>query len=503
MKQKYTIILLFLIFSLNSFGQIAFDLKGTVVSKSIVATNVSGAIIQPGTSLKILEYGKYTSPDGASIPGYLVEVDHLSYTIKASRFNRIQLDDPTNIYEQWDQILLLSEVPKSNAEYGYQYEIRNDLEEEAQEMINIFYNKNLFFHDDYIEDYLQSLLNRVQPNTYNDRRPGHLTIKLLSNAKPDSYSLPNGTIIISTGLISLLNSEEELIAILAHEVAHYVLDHQITNYNAQLTRERRATFWAGVATGLAAAGEVYMNVNNDIYTGGILTASTALISTSIAQEVVYRLGIEYSQQQEWEADHASGLILKMLHLDSTALSSVLIKMRAYYLNHENYYALSPNGPYFMLMQRISSIGEPDQMQLQSIKYDQIVSLVNSHNAILHLNSKQLQSAIWMCDRNIEAGIAMESDYIIKALAIRQMNENTASSLEALRHLQTAESLDILPNINVYKQQGITYLRLDMKNEANSAFTEYQRNLEASAPSEYVNRELSWTRAMLLKTAVLE
>jgi beta-barrel assembly-enhancing protease len=502
MKQKYTMILL-LVISLNSFGQMRFDVKGTVVSKSIPATNVNGANIQIGTNLRILEYGTYNSPDGARIPGYLVKVDQQTYAIKASHLDRIQLDEPANMYEQWDQILLLSELPESYAEYGYQYELRNDLEEEAQEMINIFYNQNLLFHDDYIEDYLQSLLNRVQPNTYNDLRPGHLNIKILSSAKPNSYSLPDGTIIVSTGLISVLNSEEELLAILTHEMAHYVLDHQITNYNAQVTREKRATFWAGVATGLAAAGEIYLNVSNDIYTGGVLTASTAALSTSIAQDVISRLGIEYSQKQEDQVDHASSLILKMLHIDSTALSSVLVKMNAYYLDQENYFDLSPNGPYPALLKRITSIGEPDPLQFQNTKYDQMVSLVHLHNALLHLNSKEPQSAIKLCDRNIEAGIAMEDDYIIKAIALRQMSENPAGNLEALRNLQTAESLDLLPNINVYKQQGITYLRLDMKNEALAAFTTYLQNLETIAPGAYVNSELRWSRAMIHKAGVLE
>jgi hypothetical protein len=98
---------------------------------------------------------------------------------------------------------------------------------------------------------------------------------------------------------------------------------------------------------------------------------------------------------------------------------------------------------------------------------------------------------------------MEDDYIIKALAIRQMDDSAAGNLEALRHLHTAESLDLLPNINVFKQQGITYLRLDMRDEALASFTEYQQNLEALESNAYVNSEISWTRAMIHKLDVLE
>jgi len=502
MKQHYAIIIILAI-SLNVYSQTSFDLSGTVVSKSIPATNIGGAEIQIGTKVRIVEYGEYISPQGTGIPGYLVRVDQQSYAIKESHINRIQLDDPISMYELWDHILLLSELPKAYTEYGYQYDIRNDLEEEAQEMINILYQQNLLFHDDFIEAYLQNLLNRVQPDTYNDRRPGHLSIKILSSAKPDSYSLPNGTIIITTGLISLLNSEEELIAILSHEVAHYVFDHQITNYNAQVTREKRAAFWAGVATALAATGEIYMNINQDIYTGGLITASTAFVSTSIAEEVIFRLGIEYSQEQEWQADHVTAQVLQIMDIDSTALSSVLIKMQEFHLAHENYYELSQNGPYPLLNQRINRIGKSEAIHFQSTNYDIMISLVHSHNAILQLHLNEAHSAIKLCNRNIEAGIAMEDDYIIKALAIRQMSESAAGNLEALSQLQEAETLDLLPTINISKQQGITYFRLDMLDEAHEAFSEYLRNLEILQSNEYVNNELNWTRAMIHKVDVLK
>jgi hypothetical protein len=43
----------------------------------------------------------------------------------------------------------------------------------------------------------------------------------------------------------------------------------------------------------------------------------------------------------------------------------------------------------------------------------------------------------------------------------------------------------------------------MKDEARASFSEYQRNLEALESNEYVNSELSWTRAMIYKVDVIE
>ena len=86
MNRIYIAIIL-LILSLNSSGQITFDLKGKVVSRSIPATNVNGATIQLGTPVQLLEYGTYTSPDGASIPGYLVKVGQQTYSIRAGHLH--------------------------------------------------------------------------------------------------------------------------------------------------------------------------------------------------------------------------------------------------------------------------------------------------------------------------------------------------------------------------------------------------------------------------------
>lgn len=43
----------------------------------------------------------------------------------------------------------------------------------------------------------------------------------------------------------------------------------------------------------------------------------------------------------------------------------------------------------------------------------------------------------------------------------------------------------------------------MLDEAREAFSDYQRNLEVLLSNEYVNNELSWTRAMIHKVDVLK
>ena len=52
------------------------------------------------------------------------------------------------------------------------------------------------------------------------------------------YMYSNGTMVIHTGLLSALHTEDELVAILSHEIAHFVLDHSVQNVNIYILFRR-------------------------------------------------------------------------------------------------------------------------------------------------------------------------------------------------------------------------------------------------------------------------
>ena len=54
----------------------------------------------------------------------------------------------------------------------------------------------------------------------------NLKLVIMNSDIINAYSAPNGTLIITTGIIKALNNDEDAIAfILGHEIAHYVLKH--------------------------------------------------------------------------------------------------------------------------------------------------------------------------------------------------------------------------------------------------------------------------------------
>lgn len=256
---------------------------------NIIATERVNMEVKKGEKLELVGYDNiYTQ--GLAITyiackaedGSIIQLDPK----KIKSFEFLNLDNREKI---WDKNLVFNGIYPSLLQKGMQYELRNELNNEAVEFINILSSEDRFFKDAYFEDYLYGLLNKIHIGILSDRRPGNLYIKILKEAEPNAFALPNGCIIITTGLLSTIQSEDELIGILAHEVAHFVLDHQIMNYNKSVDRKKRAEFWSAFATVVAASADVYLSSKNSNHLPGILTASTAIAASVISEEIIHSL----------------------------------------------------------------------------------------------------------------------------------------------------------------------------------------------------------------------
>ena len=494
--KKVTI--LFLIFTLPVYGysQQKFNLSGTVNKK--FNPQFSSVSFEKGDEITIV--GLLFDPLGYY---YNIISEQLKYRIKPIDISRISFHNPQTRDQAWQLSILQSDLHESISLKGYQYGIRHELDQEAIDYLGKIEEYDGFFEDAYLTDYLQSLLYEIHPITLGDKRPGNLNIRVLKSNEPNAFCLPNGTIIVSTGLLSVIESEDELIGVLSHEVAHFVLDHQLVNYNAQIQRQQRAEFWVGFATVVAAASEVYMAVEHDVYTGGNLTMSTAILSTIIANAVIERLGLKYSQEQEMAADHTAKEVLKVLGRDSLALSAALTRLVNYSVSVGNYIALTDKGSHPGLPERIKTMGMlgiNDLKNYRSTAYQKLTSFVNTFNAIREYNMKHLETCNTLVDKNIQAGVATEDDYILKTMVLRALYNTLEKNQEALSYIQKAKLLNVTPRNFTYKQEALTLLRLDKKQEAIDALENYLNGLENSEEkTNFIRDEIEWTRKMIYKT----
>jgi len=112
----------------------------------------------------------------------------------------------------------------------------------------------------------------------------------------------------------------------------------------------------------------------------------------------------------------------------------------------------------------------------------------------------------LADRNIEAGVATEEDYLLKGITVRMLYDTPERNQEALDLIVKAKTLNVNPEYypQIFKQEGITLLRLGKKQEAISPFQIYLQKLEAEKEKpQFVLDEIAWTKKMIFETKSMQ
>jgi Zn-dependent protease with chaperone function len=491
--------------------------------EAIVAKNLS-AKESNGENLKIKENEKIEfiswktnivpndEIDGleqSAYPELIVQYQDRECSIGIKDLKKVKFEEPTNKKEFWEIFTLEHGVIQNLAKNGLRYDLRGELDEESIEFLSMMSRNNLIYKDEFIEDYVQSLVFKIHPGQLNDKRPGTINLIIYNESNPNAFSLPNGSICISTGLLSVVESEEELIGVLAHETTHFVGDHHVNNIIEMVKRAQRAEFWAGVATAMATVADAYLAAKNEYYEFGALSYSTAVISSEIAFSMLERFGINYNYEQEFAADEAAFDVMKFLDKKPEAYVSALNKIANYAYRTGNYAALSNSHTHPSLDSRLAAL-KVDPTDFYSEDYQVKMSFVNTNNAKIEFNKKHFIECKKLVDKNINAGVGTEDDLILKAMVTRLLYGDKEHNLLALEYLNKAEELGIEPNSYVFKQRGITYMRMEENLNAKSSFESYLNELsgiynESGDMSfeeiQSLKNEISWTKRMIFKSGV--
>ncbi|MBO7764541.1 MAG: M48 family metalloprotease [Bacteroidales bacterium] len=504
--KKHILSILFILFSIIAFSQ-DFD-----INLYAVATKDYGSF-KVGEEAHFVKFTHQTTDD---FNGKIIEKFYLhtgdnkrfpvsSELCKSFNFNK------SNIQEFWDGKIIYNVVDMLK-DQGFQYSLRKDIEDETIEYINILDSYDVIFKDPYLENYLYGLIAKIAPSRIIDGRPGSINIIIQRNEVINAACYPNGTIIINTGMLAALHSEDELVAILAHEIAHFILDHSIKNINKAIQRQKRAEFWVGITTGLTAIAEVGMaahaSANNSYYEPGELTASVAHLSTTVGKKVLDRLGMEYNHEQEKEADEIAREVVKYLGYDPNALSTALSRI------HQDYLAERNNVQYFAsythpaLVDRIKENGQPNTNV--SHEFEKMVSFAVSDIANMKYNNKRFHQCLQLVSQNIENNVGQVDDYILKANCILATQNSLESNIEALSLINIAKQLNS-NNLEIYKSEIIATLRLNKVPEAITLLKELIVRIDSlinnmsnvkgniwDAYFKYYNSEKRWASQMLTK-----
>ena len=425
-----------------------------------------------------------------------------------TKFDGAMVCDYKKVEDVWNHYIMGS-VFNMIQKKGYQTPLRNEMEEDAIDFINKLQNDGRAFKDPYLENYIYSLVAKIAPVTLIDGRPGNVNIVILDDAILNAFTFSNGTIVVTTGLLAALHTEDELVAILAHEIAHFVLDHSIANVNADAKRQKRAEFWASVATGVAAVAEGVAAMKNPYYRPGNGTLAVAMISSSIAESYLKRQGMAYNHEQESEADKVAWELLRFLGYDQNALATALSRLWKTYTDERSNAVYYASYTHPALIERITNMGKPNEKC--DPQYEKMVSFAVSSAAMKKYANRRYRQTLSLVNQNIKNNVGTVSDYILRASCMLALKNDQDSNQEALNSINKAKSLR--PNdLNLYKPEIIALLRLNKRDEAINVLKQYQTSIkqeyenlkqigndaEWSLQNNYLNSEYRWAANMLIK-----
>ncbi|WP_321437918.1 M48 family metalloprotease [uncultured Bacteroides sp.] len=435
-----------------------------------------------------------------------ISINHIQIVVPYSQLDILNLE-PTENNSFWEYKALQNDLYKRFIDKGYQYNLRQDLREESADYIRKLSKERLLYEDSYIEDYVNSIFASVIYQNFNDKRTESLKVYILKSPNPDSYMQPDGSLIVTTGLLSVLDSEEELTAIIASEVAHHVLDHAVINVNKEISRERAAAFWGSVAAGVLQAGEEYLMDKSQYYVPGTATVAVTLVSAAIAEKMSKRMGMSYSRSQEKIADRCAMEFLSMKKMDPSALPSALSKIKKYFLDHKDYYTLSKYGTYAEFDKRINRLGEYHEFSSHS--YQKAISSVNTFNAIIQIDGKHYAEAAALVQKNVDQKVATDGDLVILAKTNMGMYNTEEKNQESLSLIQQAKSIAGAPNLNTDKQEILALLRLKKQSKAASALQEYidhltgfQEQTRNTEDITWASSEITWAKDLLQRVNIM-
>ena len=434
------------------------------------------------------------------------------------------ISEPTrNNHEFWQKVCLRYEMDNY-----YKSKKRQRLLRKLNETSTDYFRQleEIKYDDAYVQDYVQGIFAQVTPGELDPDKTGTPNIHILQSPDPDAFILPNGTMIISTGLLCTLDSEEELKAIMACELAHYVLNHQMQN----ILRAKRASAWGTALFCVAAVGAAALSTSTDdndnyydnkqdkaeLISAGVTIAAGIGAVASIARtealmnpEELGDLGMKYKLEQEYNADFMAQEYLIHNDIPLNALSSALTKIKNFYASEHRDKHLVRYNSCKRLNQRIQQLGQEEEFP-QNHFYHKAVSDVVTFNAMMYLNDHQYAKAQKLIQKNIDSQLASPHDYVIFT-KIRMMQENTPeSNEECMQLLRKARDMSSYPNLDINKQEILLLLRMKKQSQAADGLKQYlqmlrqyaQQNNNAEDEIRWIEEEAGWAERTLNKIQLL-
>jgi predicted Zn-dependent protease len=170
-----------------------------------------------------------------------------------------------------------------------------------------------------------------------DRPDMTWTFRVINDPAINAYSAAAGFVYVNTGLLDVLEAEDELAAVMAHEIVHTGNGHQI-----KFLRSANQKKAAGQAVGILLGAALAVGTGMAVQSAYSPSASPALVNQSVSETMNLSMQVGqatggaiavsmikgYGKKQELEADSQAIRCLEKAGYDPNALIRVLKKLMA-------------------------------------------------------------------------------------------------------------------------------------------------------------------------------
>ena len=382
-------------------------------------------------------------------------------------------------HDFWEQAWAAHLADQANADgtINWSYDDRRALREVTADYQRAIGAANGFWTHLQVQDYLQRQLLAVQPNPMMPGRPGTFRLRVLSTTTPNALALNDGTIILTTGLLTTLRTEAQLQAVLAHEIPHVVLDHALSTYRSgkKSTRARKilGTVIGGVTSVVAPAIGGRRPLESTMY-----DLSAGLATAYLDQEFIAAAGLTYNRRQEEAANRLAQEWLLAHDRPPAALHTALRALRRAGLRENNTHGASfpDNHPGTSTEHRATlaaviteAEGDPAVLDVPDpppdSAYDTPMAAVLEHEAELDLSARRFHAARSVLDRALRTPWTTPETYLFRAIATRNTTTGAAGVTEALSLLDAAEAAADGPEPRIEAERALLRVRQGRPDQA--------------------------------------
>ena len=164
-----------------------------------------------------------------------------------------------------------------------------------------------YLDDPEVNDYLNELGHRLvaaRPDS-----PWDFEFAAMADPVVNAFAIPGGFVFVNVGLILMTQTESELASVLAHEITHVTQHHYVRN----LVDQKNAMLLSLAAMLVAIAAGVK---------GGSQSGQVASAAIATAQGMAIQSQLNYTRQNEYEADRIGFQRLYAAGYETTAMATM-------------------------------------------------------------------------------------------------------------------------------------------------------------------------------------